>query len=231
MVFPSRKSWGGALALVALAVMFGLLLLRLPPFPPLRLRISFLLNERLRIPPRLSPPLLLLIAFFLLLLLFPCWGTVFWRTVLLLVQRLPSGLTLHRFPSVILNVVADLGLLLLVLELRPHPLGMLLGLEPGPGPLPPLFPFLLRLIFRGTLLLPLLLLPKISSRIRSVVLLPLRLLLARRVWLLGAPWCLPPLLCLQFRVPRGVLPFLVVFVSSLLLLRLLSRPISWCLTL
>ena len=94
-------------------------------------------NEPLCIALRLSPPLPLLIDFFLLLLLFPCWGTVFWRTALLLVQRLPSGLTPHRFPSIILNVGADLGLLLLVLGRRPHLLRLMLGLEPGPGSLPP----------------------------------------------------------------------------------------------
>ena len=67
------------------------------------------------------------------------------------VWRFLNVLILHRSPNVILNVVADLGLLLLVPGRLPH----LIGLPPGPElslvPLLPLVPLPLRLLFQSTL--------------------------------------------------------------------------------
>ena len=57
----------------------------------------------------------------------------------------------HRSPSVILNVMADLGLLLLVLGRRPHLLKLPLGREPSVVPLLSLVPLPLCLLYRSTL--------------------------------------------------------------------------------
>ena len=74
--------------------------------------------------------------------------------------RSEASKRLHRSPSVIVNVVADLGLLLLLPGRRPLLLRLLPGPGPGPGPTPllPLFSFPLRLLFRRALNLQLLLL-------------------------------------------------------------------------
>ena len=61
-------------------------------------------------------------------------------TALPLDRRFLSALIPHRSSSVILNVVVDLGLLLLVSGCRPHFLRLLPGLEPSFVPLLPLVP-------------------------------------------------------------------------------------------
>ena len=68
-------------------------------------------------------------------------------------RRFLNALIPHRSPSVIINVVVDLGLLLLVSGSWPHLLRLTLGPEPSFVSLLPLFSFPLRLLSRALYIL------------------------------------------------------------------------------
>ena len=72
---------------------------------------------------------------------------------MILSRRFLNALIPHRSPSVIINVVVDLGLLLLVSGSWPHLLRLTLGPEPSFVSLLPLFSFPLRLLSRALYIL------------------------------------------------------------------------------